>query len=176
MNDVAKEYGAALFLLACEENQKKEYEAALNTVKTSFLEHPDFLELLNSPALSMAERLSVIDTVFAENLPQRVLSFLKLLCEKGRISCFFRAAEEYEALLATSEMVYNARVTSATELTDAEKKKLIQKLEQMQGGKVEAEYFTDKALLGGLTVEMDGKILDGSLRHRLGEIKEVMNP
>ena len=90
MNDVAKEYGAALFLLACEENQKKEYEAALNTVKNSFLEHPDFLELLNSPALSMAERLSVIDTVFAENLPQRVLSFLKLLCEKGRISCFPR--------------------------------------------------------------------------------------
>jgi F0F1-type ATP synthase delta subunit len=30
-------------------------------------------------------------------------------------------------------------------------------------------------MLGGLIVELDGKILDGSLRQRLREVKEVMN-
>ena len=36
-------------------------------------------------------------------------------------------------------------------------------------------YFIDRELLGGITVEVDGEIIDGSLRHRLREIKEVIN-
>ena len=55
------------------------------------------------------------------------------------------------------------------------KQKLINKLELIEKCKVEAEYFVDAALLGGLIVEMDGKILYGSLRHRLYEVKEVIN-
>ena len=33
----------------------------------------------------------------------------------------------------------------------------------------------DPSLLGGLIVEMDGKIMDGSLRYRLRDVKEVMS-
>ena len=61
------------------------------------------------------------------------------------------------------------------ELTDEEKQKLIKKLESMEKGSVRAEYFVDGSILGGLIVEIDGKIMDGSLRHRLHDVKEVMN-
>jgi F0F1-type ATP synthase delta subunit len=37
------------------------------------------------------------------------------------------------------------------------------------------ECTTDPSILGGLIVEMDGKILDGSIRRRLQDVKEVMN-
>ena len=33
----------------------------------------------------------------------------------------------------------------------------------------------DEALLGGLVIRVDGRVIDGSLKHRLHEIKEVMN-
>ena len=49
------------------------------------------------------------------------------------------------------------------------------KLEKQSGRNVLLECSTDSTLLGGIVVEMDGKILDGSIRRRLQEVKEVMN-
>ena len=60
------------------------------------------------------------------------------------------------------------------ELDDAQKQKLIAKLEVLYKGKFRAEYSVDESLMGGLIVEVDGNIMDGSLRHRLREVKEVI--
>ena len=175
MTDIAKEYGTALFMLACEENEKRSYAEALERIKSTFSEYPEYIALLSSPAITLGERLKAIDEAFSDAVPEYVLSYLKLLCEKGRMQCFAESAEEYAALLDASEHISNVRVTSAVELTGEEKQKLIQKLEITEKCKVRAEYFVDAALLGGLIVEIDGRIMDGSLRHRLHEIKEVMN-
>jgi len=123
----------------------------------------------------LGERVSAIEGAFSGKAPEYVISYLSLLCEKGRISSFIESVEEYGALLDASERILTAKITSAVALTEEEKQKLISKLEGLEGSKVIAEYFVDKALISGLIVEIDGKILDGSLRHRLNEVKEVMN-
>ena len=78
------------------------------------------------------------------------------------------------ALLDVSRHVSSAKVTSAVELTAEEKQKLMKKLESLCNGRVNAEYVIDTSLIGGLVVEIDGKIFDGSLRHRLRKVKDVM--
>ena len=45
----------------------------------------------------------------------------------------------------------------------------------MTGSVVEAKYKILPELLGGFRVDIDGEIIDGSLRHKLAEIKEKMN-
>ena len=175
MNEIGKEYGDALFMLALEEDRAKEYGDSLQAIQAAFLENPEYSQLLASPDVSLRERIAVIDAVFAKSVPQQVLSFVKLLCEKGRISCFEASYEEYMALFYASQRVINAKITSAVTLTDTEKAKLIRKLEDTHKGKVQAEYLVDKELLGCMIVEIDGRILDGSLRHRLREIKDVMH-
>lgn len=175
MNEISKEYGTALFMLACEEKKQESYGEALENVKNAFLENPEYAELLASPGVSLNERLKAIDAVFADRIPEHILYYLKLLCEKGRILYFIESVREYNALLDASKQISNAKITSAVELTENEKQKLITKLESIVKGKVEAEYFVDADLLGGFIVEIDGKIMDGSLRHRLHEIKGVIN-
>lgn len=175
MTEISKEYGTALFMLACEEKAQESYREALEEIKNAFLENPQYQELLASPSVPLNERLSIIDTVFADRIPEHILSYLKLLCEKGRIPYFLESVQEYNALFDASKLISNARITSAVELTENEKQKLITKLESIVKGKVHAEYFVDADLLGGFIVEMDGKIMDSSLRHRLHEIKGVIN-
>ncbi len=175
MTELGKEYGAALFMLACETGRQKEYAASLDTVKAVFREEPQYAEILSSPAIPVKERLGVIEAAFSSVLPEQVLSFLMLLCEKGRTSFFDEAAEAYRELLAASERVFEVKITAAVPLTEEEKEKLIAKLEKTYKGRVQAEYFVDKAILGGLIVEVDGKTIDGSLRHRLHRVKEVLN-
>ncbi len=175
MNDIGKEYGAALFMLAAEENARDEYAASLEKLENIFREEAEYLSFLSSPGIALCERLSAIEAAFAEILPQNVLSFVQLMCEKGRIENFFEAAEEYYALLNASKHISCAKVISAVEITSDEKDRLHSKLAEISGGEVEIEYSVDASLLGGIIVELDGKIMDGSLRNRLREIKDVIN-
>ncbi len=174
MTEISREYAAALFMLACEQNQKKEYAEALLKVKQVFCEEPTYPIFLASPNIAVSERLSAISQAFCGQIPENVVSFLQLLCEKGRIACFDESVEEYQKLLDASERIVNARVTSVVALTDGQKKLLTQKLEALCEREVKTDYFIDESLLGGMLVELDGKVLDGSLRSRLRDMKEVI--
>ena len=175
MTEISKEYGTALFMLACENGEQKSYANILKEIKDLFLENPSYLDMLSSPSIPLSERLSAIDVAFLDKAPEYIVSYLKLLAEKGRMDCLMESIDEYEELLNASERVYNAKITSAQELSEEEKCKLIAKLELVNKGSVKAEYFIDASLLGGVIVEMDGNVMDGSLRYRLQQVKEVIN-
>ena len=174
MTEISKEYGTALFMLASENGKQREYDEALSLISAVFAENPEYSDFLASPGVSLEERLSAIDTAFA-SLPEDVLSYLKLLCERGRIGGLNESIKEYKQLLAASEHVSTAYVTSAVELTDEEIAALKNKLEAICRSTVSMEFSIDPSLLGGLIVEVDGRILDGSLRHHLNEVKDVIS-
>ncbi len=170
-----KAYGSALFALAKECDATAEYKAALDTVSEAFRENPLYLDFLASPGISKKERIEAIDQAFADALPEYVVSFLKLLCEKGHIRSFYSCVTEYKALLDASEKIITAKVTSAIPLTVKEKTALKEKLERISEHTVILDCSADKSLLGGMIVEVDGKIIDGSLRRRLREVKDVIS-
>ncbi len=169
-----KEYAEALFLLAAEENKKEAVAETLEAMETAFSENPDFVELLASPAVPVEERLAIIEKTFS-SLERHGVSFLKLLCERGYLRSFSEMAKTYRELMEAAGKVSTAVVTSAVELTEEEKTALLKKLEKQSGHTVVAECHVDESLLGGIVIEIDGKVIDASLRSRLTEVKEVMS-
>ena len=55
------------------------------------------------------------------------------------------------------------------------KSTLVKKLSEVTGKTVRASYVIDKDLLGGLSVSVDGRHYDGSVRKNLKNIKEVIS-
>ena len=175
MTEMSKEYATALFMLAREEGSEKEYAEALEKVSAAFEEESEYMEFLSSPSIPVKERLSAIEQAFAEAVPENVLSFLQLLCEKGRIRSLKGCVEEYGRLLDAFENTSVAKVVSAVPLTEDEKRRLMKKLEKMCGHTVTMFCDVDGELLGGMVIELDGKVMDGSLRSRLHEVKDVIS-
>ncbi len=175
MTEISKEYAEALFSIACEQNEEKNIMTVLEDISLSFTENADFMEFLSSPGISLKERLNFIENVFSSHYPEYVISFLQLLCEKGRIKAFPECIKAYRQLLNIRQSTTVAKVTSAISLSDGELQALKQKLEKISGNTVTLDCSIDEALLGGVIVEMNGTVMDGSLRHRLHEVKDVMN-
>ena len=175
MTDIGKEYGTALFALALEEGAEKDYGESLTAVSDAFGADPEFMLLLSSPGISIGERLSIIENTFGGKVPPYVVSFLQLLCEKGRMPALNSAINEYRALLDAAERVSEVKVTSAVPLSEAEKQRLTDKLETTYSCKIKADFVVDSSIIGGLIVEIGGRVIDGSLRRDLAKIKEVMN-
>lgn len=174
MTEQSKAYAEALYALAAETGEEKVCLDGLELVRAALADTPEYMELLASPAIPMAERNALLEQAFGAAVPEAVLSFTGLLCAHGCVRSLPACVEEYRRLYQAALSLSTAYVTSAVALTEAQKQQLIQRLEKVSGHTVTLECAVDETLMGGITVRLDGKVLDGSLRHRLYEVKEVM--
>ena len=175
MAEITKDYAAALFLLAKESGKETAVAESMKQVAALMAEHPEYGELLSSPAVSKAERLQLAAQAFEGRIEDDLLSFVYLLCEKGHMREFCACAEEFEGLYRDSLRRTTAIVRSAVALTEDEKAKLAQQLSARTGKEVSLSCTVDPSLLGGVSVELDGTVYDGSLRRRLYDMKKVMD-
>ncbi len=175
MTDAVKEYAEALFAIALEKNSLSLYAKNLETVKDEIQKEPMYLELLASPALPVAKRILGLEEAFSSLLCEDVMSFLILLVKNGRIKELMACIDEFFALKAAKENISEAVVYYAMPISDTQKARLKEKLEKMTLKKIELFFVEDKSLLGGIKVVLDGKILDGSVKHHLKDIKGVMS-
>ena len=99
MIQTEREYAEALFTLAVEENAVEEFLDSLVTLKQLFDENPDYIEFLNSPAIPLGERTASIDEAFDGKMPQYVVSFIKVLCENGKMRTTNMVLQDYVQLM-----------------------------------------------------------------------------
>lgn len=172
--EISSEYATALFALAIENGKENEYRNALEGILTVISENSEYIDFLASPAIPLKIRLNEVDRAFSSFAPEEVVSFVKVLCERGRIKEITECIEEFARLVDEKNKVSIAKVTSPVELTELQKIKLIEKLEKLSGNRVKLECIVDSAIIGGLMIEIDGKMMDGSVRYRLNDLKEVI--
>ncbi len=175
MTTTSREYAEALFELAVQGGVTKETSEGLETVVSALLQQPDYRALLASPAIGKEERLAALDTAFRGKIPEILLAILRMMVSRGHVSALTGMARDYEELARGYRGESVAVVTSAVPLKEAETVALRAKLEKKLGRQVILQCRVDPALIGGVRVDVDGRVIDGSIRNKLEEIKEVMN-
>ena len=68
-----------------------------------------------------------------------------------------------------------AWVSSAVALTEEQLETLRTGLEKKFARKITLRTRVDPSLIGGMRVEIEGRVIDGSIRNKLDKIKEVMH-
>ena len=175
MTDTSKSYADALFSLALETNTVFETLMALKEMRNGIYATEGALDLLASPSIPKDERCAVLEKAFGDVQPAHVMSFVGILGQHGHIRELNDCLTAYTQLHDEHSRLSTAYVTSAVELTKGEKAELTEKLSRKFNRTIHLECAVDPSLLGGLVVRVDSKVIDGSLKHRLQEIKEVMN-
>ena len=173
MTQTNNDYAKALIDLAVEEKALDEYWASLFEIKNLVENFPEYLELLACPALTLSERLACIDEAFGA-LPEKVVSFLKLLCENGVIKTLCECIDDFELLKTQMQNTAVATVYFADVLSDEQMSALKSKLEAKYKKDIVLECVQDKSLIGGIKVEIEGEILDSSVKKHLSQVKEVI--
>lgn len=168
-----REYAEAMFAIASECGECEEYLGALTDIRKILSEAPEYIEFLASPAIALTERCAAIDEAFG-SCPEHIPSFLKILCENGRIKGVLECIDEFEKLVNAAKNTVSAVVVSVIELDGEQKEKLQKKLEKVTKKSVCTTYKVDSTLIGGIRVELDGVTYDGSIKSRLDEVKDVI--
>lgn len=174
MTAIYKEYAEALFILARECGEEKKVLSELEGVCEVFLENSEYMDFISCPSIPYTERTDALAEAFVD-LSEHALSFLCILCERGRIRELFDCVKEYKRLFDALSNTKTAQVYTSVAMTDEEKKRLTQKLEKKYNCTVSLECHIDESLLGGVVIELDGRVLDGSVKSQLHQLKDVIS-
>lgn len=68
----------------------------------------------------------------------------------------------------------NITITTAIELTSAKKTSLESKISKKVGSKAKFSYKVNPNLIGGITIAIDSKLYDGSVKYKLETIKQAL--
>ena len=175
MTQTSKEYAGALFTLALADGNTEEVSAALDLAEKEIAENAAYLATLASPAIPREERMRALTEALGDSVPKTVLALLRMMVSRGQIRHLAEVIRAFRALAREHRGESIARVISAVPLREEELTALMAKLEKIFSRKMVPECTVDPSLIGGIRVETEGRVLDGSIRNRLEQIKEVMD-
>lgn len=169
---VGRRYAKALFNAALRIDAVLPVEEDLKGISGLVRNDERFRTFLFSPHVPRDEKLRIADRLFSDRVTALTMQLIRLVLEKRREDDLEAIRLEYIRLRREHANVIAATVTSAQELTQAEKDALIAKLANKTGKKVEPEFRIDPHLIGGVKIAYDNFVLDGTVRGSLVRLRD----
>lgn len=169
MSDFSKKYAGALYDLCKEENITKEVLEELLVIDTVIKENKEYKNLLDTPAISLKDRLSIIDEAFS-SCSLYVLNFIKLLCENKRFYEFSLVVSNFNKLYDEERNIERVEAITCVALSDEQASSLREKIEKITKKNVHLTNKVDKSIIGGVILKFKNRMYDGSIRKSLNEI------
>ena len=172
---VAGRYAQALFDSAKREGRLDEAVEQLAAVASLLRAVPDLRQLLLNPDVEPEDKLAVLEKARPVGWAPLVRAFLDLVVRAGRAEFLGGIAEALSRLVDEDQGRLRAVVASAHPLPAAELERLRESLERREGKHVELEAEVDPELIGGLVVRLDHRVIDGSVRRQLSDLRQRLS-
>lgn len=135
---------------------------------------PELDALLVNPEIESRVKADVLERVLGAS-DELVRNFVRLVAEKGRSGELREIVSEFEALVAAEEHVLDVALTTATPLTDEQFGRILGRIEEASGHRVQASRSVDPDLIGGLVLQAGSMRLDASVRGRLDRLRQQLS-
>lgn len=172
---IAGRYATALFDLAGEAGARDAVEADLTALRRLIGESADLSLLVKSPLFSREDQAKAMDAVLVKAGAHKLTrNFVGLVARNRRLFALADMARAFGRLQAEARGESSAHVTSAHPLSKAQLAALAERLKASLGKNVDLETKVDPDLIGGLVVRVGSRLIDTSIRTKLGNLQITM--
>jgi F-type H+-transporting ATPase subunit delta len=168
---LARRYARALLQVAQKQKETDRTHAELRELAALFTRTPTARKFFESPSIAHAEKLAFLAS-HKSQLVRPVYALLHVLLKRRRLDHLVAIAAEFEKLAERAQGVTRATVRTAVPLDDRHADVLTKALERRTGDRVLLTREIEPALLGGVVVSLDHKVIDGSLATELWRIRQ----
>ncbi len=172
---VARRYARALYDVASGKGSEEKVGEDLHELSTVLRDNPKLMKVLLKKNVQYIRKKELISELFADGYGKESINFLHLLIEKKRIDAFDEIYSYYNRLMEMSMEQITAYVKTARELTEEQKTSLIDKLSKVMDKDVKLEIEIDQSLIGGISVRLEDKVIDGSIRGYLNKLRSYLD-
>ena len=165
----AKRYARAVFELAQEAGHVTQWGERLEKVR-ELLSDPEVAAVLTNPTIAMEMRMALVSRA-PHVLDPEATNLAMLLIESDRVRDVAQIEEEFQRLADEAAGRVRATVTTAVELTPADRDRVAEGLSKRLGKDVHLDALVDPSILGGLKLQYGDRLVDASVATRLQQLR-----
>lgn len=170
-NMLVNRYAQAVLSLAEEHDLQDRLTAELNSLDHLLEESRELRECLLNHFIAGERKMAIIEDLFARRFSPLTRDFLRLLIEKQREALLADITRRMNELLRERRGILPVHLTSARTLTPEQESRIRRRLSRFFNLQVELETAVDASLLGGIMIQAQSRLIDGSCRGQLNKIQ-----
>lgn len=168
---ISSTYADALFDLAIEKNKTVDWQKQIEAIKVILESNPDFGKLMTHPRVLKEERLALASEAFEAKADPEIVGLIRVVIEKDRYPEIIEIFDTFISRVKEHESIGVAYVSTAKELSDAQKQAVTAKLLETTSYKtMEMNYSVDESLIGGMVIRIGDRVVDSSIKTKLAEL------
>ena len=174
-SDVARTYARVLFDLATAADAVDAADDGLRSVVEAVRGHIDLRHALTDTQVPAEKKRDVLREIFGEQVTPEVLSVVTLAVDRGNSELLGDVARIYSEIAEAERGIVVAEVTTAIPLDDATRASVTEKLAAALNRPVTLRERVDESLVGGIIINVAGRVLDGSLSSQLDTMRATLS-
>jgi F-type H+-transporting ATPase subunit delta len=173
-SDRVESYARAFLEIARAEGRLSEMEDELFRFARTYGSSDELRLALTDPQLPTVRKVGVIEDLLGHKALATSEALVLLVVTAGRSSDLEAIVDRFVELAVAERDKEVAEVRSAVPLSDDDIAKLEQALSAATKKNVEVKVVIDPEVLGGIVTRMGDLVIDGTVRHRLDQLREQL--
>ena len=164
-------YVDSIMSIAEAEGVQARVEEEFSSVVRTIDSNNDLRSKLTDELIPATARQQIVETLLAGKAHRLTAQFISLVIGTGHARDLRDIAERISSRVAHGSGREVAEVRSAVALSDDQQHRLADALSKATGSQVNLKVVVDPTVVGGIVATVGDKVIDGSVRNRLDQLK-----
>lgn len=170
---VARRYATALADVVEKTGEADSVRTELKTWEAMIASNADLANAFGNPAIAHLKKEAVLEKLIEKAGSSRTTSnFLRVLLKNGRFNELGEVGTKFDSVIEERRGIVHGTISSAHDLSEAEKTELKAALEKVTGKIVNLTFGLDKDLIGGVVARIGSTVYDSSVKTQLETLKD----
>lgn len=161
-----------MFRIALESKELERWQSDLE-IMVGALQYPEVTAVLENPKLRLEEKRRILETILPGITPT-AMNLAYFLVAKNRLRILSDLLAEFKRLLSAYYGREVAEVVTAVPISDEDRDRIKERLAALVDKELVLTLKVDPDIEGGLVARVGDKLVDGSVRTRLQDLRRSL--
>jgi len=166
-------YARAILAVASAESNGAQIEDEIYRFSQVLQSSEELKSTLSDASIPSARRQQIVEDLLDGQATQTTVALVSMIVAAGMGSDIKAIADRVVGLGAESRDKAVAEVYSVVDLSSDQQQRLAAALKSATGKDVEMKIIIDESVMGGLLVQIEDEVIDGTVRTRLKQLREA---
>ena len=169
----ARRYAQAVFAIALDQGEPDRWLDDLALLADA-MANEEFATFVDAPQLTLSQKTDLISEALGDSVSGLARNLISLLASRNSARLLPSITESYQEMLDEHNGVERAEIVSAVALSDEQQARIEATLTGIVGKEITATSRVEPQILGGFVARVGDKVIDGSTRTRLDELRREL--
>ena len=166
-------YARAILAVASAESNGAQIEDEIYRFSQVLQSSEELKSTLSDASIPSARRQQIVEDLLDGQVTQTTVALVSMVVAAGMGGDIKAIADREVGLGAESRDKAVAEVYSVVDLSSDQQQRLAAALKSATGKDVEMKIIIDESVMGGLLVQIEDEVIDGTVRTRLKQLREA---